>query len=263
MNNQSERKVVIDCFPESVERYREDYAIVAIDVIRATTTAITSVVMGQRCYPVPTLEDAQSLSTILHNPYLAGELGGNVPYGFDLNNSPAVMANGIDHGRPLILLSSSGTQLIHNAQSGRHGTYIACFRNYKATAKYLSMQNSNIAIIGAGTRGEFREEDQMCCAWIAEFLIQSGFVPVDQHTSEIVRRWSGATADACLISNSVKYLRKSGQEKDLEFILSHVNDVNAAFKVTSKEVTMIPVSMDNSSSGKDEFAKHTINQMRS
>src|SRR5438477_11347294 len=35
-----QKKVVIDCFPESVETYRNGYAIVAVDVIRATTTAV-------------------------------------------------------------------------------------------------------------------------------------------------------------------------------------------------------------------------------
>jgi hypothetical protein len=31
--------VVIDCFPESVARWRDGYAVVAVDVVRATTTA--------------------------------------------------------------------------------------------------------------------------------------------------------------------------------------------------------------------------------
>ena len=47
--------VVIDCFPESVARYRSGYAVVAIDVVRATTTAITAVAMGRRCFAVPTI----------------------------------------------------------------------------------------------------------------------------------------------------------------------------------------------------------------
>jgi hypothetical protein len=33
------RSVVIDCFPESAAAYKEGFAVVAIDVIRATTTA--------------------------------------------------------------------------------------------------------------------------------------------------------------------------------------------------------------------------------
>ena len=43
-------KVVIDYLPESVRHYREGYAIVAIDVIRATTTAISSVARGWRSH---------------------------------------------------------------------------------------------------------------------------------------------------------------------------------------------------------------------
>ena len=35
-----QNRVVIDCFPESVRAYRGVSAIVAIDVIRATTTAV-------------------------------------------------------------------------------------------------------------------------------------------------------------------------------------------------------------------------------
>ena len=49
------KTVVIDCFPESMETYRDGYAIVAVDVIRATTTAVTSVALGRKCFPAPTL----------------------------------------------------------------------------------------------------------------------------------------------------------------------------------------------------------------
>jgi len=81
------KEVVIDCFPESVENYRRGYAIVAVDIIRATTTAITGVALGRRCYPTPTLEAAVPLAAKLTNPLLVGELGGSMPYGFDMNNS--------------------------------------------------------------------------------------------------------------------------------------------------------------------------------
>jgi 2-phosphosulfolactate phosphatase len=234
------RKVVIDVFPESVERYHEDFAIVGIDVIRATTTAITATASGNRCFPVPTIEDALALAAKLENPLLVGELSGNMPYGFDMTNSPAQIAEGIDRKRPVILLSSSGTQLIHNGQRSRFGNYIACFRNFSGLAKHLIKNQNDVAIIGAGTRGEFREEDQMCCAWVAEYLLEAGFIPVDLQTVEIVKRWSGASPEACLCSNSVQYLRRTGQERDLEFILAHIDDIDAAFEVKTQEVFMIP-----------------------
>jgi len=44
--------VVIDSFPARNDRYFQDYAIVAIDVIRASTTANTAVAAGRKCFPV-------------------------------------------------------------------------------------------------------------------------------------------------------------------------------------------------------------------
>ena len=55
------RSVIIDFLPESVRRYRSGWAIVAIDVIRATTTAITAAATGRRCFPAPTIEAALAL----------------------------------------------------------------------------------------------------------------------------------------------------------------------------------------------------------
>ena len=235
-----DRTVVIDCFPESVRHYREGYALVAIDVIRATTTAVTAVNMGRRCFPAPSIEIALPLAARLNNPLLVGELGGNMPYGFDMNNSPAEMAHRDDLMRPMILLSSSGTQLIYNARES-DAAYVACLRNHSATANHLTGRHNRVAVIGAGTRGEFREEDQMCCAWIAEGLMKAGYNPEDEKTKEIVTRWSGAPVQACSKGNSAEYLRNSGQARDLEFILSHVDDISSAFMVKHDEVVRIPV----------------------
>jgi len=41
------KTVVIDCFPESVKTYRNSHVIVAVDVIRATTTVVTGVARGR------------------------------------------------------------------------------------------------------------------------------------------------------------------------------------------------------------------------
>src|SRR5215467_8428007 len=119
------KTVVIDCFPESMQSYRDGYAIVAVDVIRATTTAVTAVAHGRKCYPVPSLEAAVPLAAKLTNPLLVGELGGSMPYGFDLNNSPAELAIRTDIHRPMLLLSTSGTRLICGAVESQ-AMYVAC-----------------------------------------------------------------------------------------------------------------------------------------
>jgi len=231
------QSVIIDCFPESAARYRKGYAVVAVDVIRATTMAISAVSTGWRCYAATTLEEARALHRELDNALLAGELGGDMPAGFDMNNSPVELATRTDSHRPLILLSSSGTQLIH--QAGQCETaYLACLRNYTASTEYLAGRHDRIAIIGAGSRGEFREEDEMCCAWIAERLMRHGYLAENASTRERVDRWKDAPATACLVSHSVDYLRNTGQLKDLDFIFAHLDDLNAIFRLREGQIVM-------------------------
>lgn len=230
-----QKTVVIDCFPESMEAYRDGYAMVAVDVIRATTTAVTSVSLGRRCFPAPTLEAAIPLAARLPNPLLVGELGGSMPYGFDMNNSPADLTIRTDIHRPMLLLSTSGTKVICGAAESQ-AMYVACLRNYNATAAYLAAHHPTVAIIGAGSRGEFREEDQICCAWIAEILVSAGYKPQDARTVAIIEQWSGKPVDVITVGASADYLRNSGQVRDLEFILTHVDDLDEVYRFEREQV---------------------------
>lgn len=232
------KKVVIDYLPESVRHYREGYAIVAIDVIRATTTAISSVAAGWRCFPVSSLEHALPVAARLNHPLLVGELGGNMPYGFDVTNSPAKLARRPDNSRPIILLSSSGTRLIVDAAPA-DAVYLCCLRNVAPTAEFLAERHNRVAVIGAGTRGEFREEDQMCCAMVAARLMDQGFEAEDSNTAEIVARWQSAADDEWLQSKSVQYLKDSDQLDDLAFVQAHRDDISAVFMMKHGEVALV------------------------
>lgn len=231
--------VVIHCFQENPDISRDGHAVVAIDVIRATTTAITAVAAGWRCFPVPSAEAALLLQRELPNSLLAGEVSGEMPQDFDVNNSPAEISVREDSHRPLILLSSSGTKLLHAARACDFA-YLACFRNFSSMSQHLIDRHPKVALIGAGTRGEFREEDQICCAWIARELIEAGYEPEDERTSSIVDLWGTAPVEACLYSKSVDYLRRSGQTRDLDFTLEHVNDLPHVFMMRDGEVVMAP-----------------------
>jgi len=227
--------VVIDFLPESVTRYASDYTLVAIDVIRATTTLVTGVASGRRCYVATSADTARARAARLDRALLVGELAGEKPGGFDLTNSPAALALRADRERPIVLVSSSGTQLLHNARCCE-SVYLACFRNHQAVAEHIAGRHARVAVIGAGTRGEFREEDQMCCAWIAGRLIEHGYIAENSSTQAIVKRWQGEPVEACLISKSVDYLMRSKQLDDLDFVLSHVNDLVAVHALDDDEV---------------------------
>jgi 2-phosphosulfolactate phosphatase len=231
------RSVVIRCYQEGLGRIPESHSLVAIDVIRATTTAVTAVAMGRRCYPAATLQSANELALRLPDALLVGEVGGIMPAGFHMNNSPAELAGRTDT-RPIILLSSSGTQLIDLVRKSipSNRGYVACFRNWKATVRALADEGRSATVIGAGTRGQFREEDQMCAAWIAAGLVDKGYSTGDSSTDELIGRWRHAQPADFLISDSVSYLKRSNQMRDLEFVLSHFDDIDSVFNIVDEQI---------------------------
>ena len=158
-----------------------------------------------------------------------------MPLGFDLNNSPTQIAQRNDCHRPIVLVSSSGTQLLLKAV-GAEAIYIACFRNVSAVVRHLSGRHRKIAVLGAGTRGQFRREDQMACAWIAEQLVASGYFPETEETSSYITRWSGKSPDEARHGRSADYLRRSGQEQDLEFVLDHIDDLDTVPSLVDGEL---------------------------
>ena len=239
------KSVVIDCFPQSISRFLRSYAVVPVDVIRACTTIVTAVATGRRCFPVPSFEAARVVSARLTNPLWAGEVGGTIPEGFEMNNSPTEVAMLRDTSRPLILLSSSGTRLIYAARECE-SVYVGCLRNLTYLSRYLADRHPKVAVIGAGNHGEFREEDQMCCAWLAGELLQSGYRPEDRKTQELIDTWPWSSLDKILYGKSAAYLHRSGQVADLSFILNHIDDLDIIPKLRGDEIISIPSNQPGS-----------------
>jgi 2-phosphosulfolactate phosphatase len=225
----------------AVERYPSlgpadpDWTVVGVDVIRATTTAVTAVAAGRRCFPVASLEEAVPLAARLENPLLVGELGGNRPFGFHLQNSPAEMARPVELERPVILLSTSGTGLLV-AAAKRSRTYVACLRNVRAQAQALAAGEHRVLLLAGESRGEFREEDRLCCARLAKLLIDAGYAPHDVFVEELVKNWGDAPDDAFLDGHSAQYLKATGQMHDIEFTLNHIDDLDSTFELRTGEI---------------------------
>src|SRR5262249_10114909 len=127
------------------------------------------------------------------------------------------------------------TKVIHES-AGCEALYLGCFRNYSLLPAYLAARHQRVAVIVAGSLGEFREEDQICCAWIAAGLLAQGYLPANSETSALVDRWRDAPPEACLVSRSVDFLKRTGREQDLDFILSHIDDLPAPYVVDNGEV---------------------------
>jgi len=237
--------VAIDCLAESQKQYGNETAVVVIDVIRSTTVAATVPQTGRRCFYAPTVEAAVFLTKKLYRPLLMGEVGGNMPYGFDLKNSPVDIQRYPEKSRPVILVSSSGIPLLYSLKNC-NSLYVACLRNYTATVNRIALLYNRVELLGAPTRGEFREEDKLCCSWIAAGLMNAGFSCEDKKTLQLVNNWKDKSVKVCGEGNSAKYLLETRQKKDLNFILKHVNDLSYALAVKGDEIVTLPTTSTGS-----------------
>jgi 2-phosphosulfolactate phosphatase len=234
-----EPRVVIDLGPPCRRRFGADDAVVVVDVIRSMTTAVTAVALGARCLLAPAIDRARAWARVVPRPLLVGELHGLKPPGFDHDNSPSQLAGRTDlAGRSVILLSTSGTPLVDEVRRAG-AVYAGCLRNPSALAAHLARTHRRVALVGAATRGEFREEDQLLCARIAARLIDFGFAVEDEATAAIVTRFADAPLESMLVSRSVAFLERTRAIADLDFILDHVDDLDAVHRLQANELHAI------------------------
>jgi phosphosulfolactate phosphohydrolase-like enzyme len=227
-----ERTFRIDAFADSAFRYLNRDAIVCVDVIMSSTTVVSGVAQGRRIVPLADTEAALSTAQKLPEALLAGEVDGAVPPGFQFSNSPFQIALG--DPRIPVLLAAPGTALMVNA-GGARAAYVACFRNLSVTAAHLARNHERVAVVGAGFDGEFRTEDQMAAAMIGRVLMAHGFESEDIGTSDLVSRWSGADPSLARFGRSAAELLRAGRAKDLEFVLSHFDDLQVVCRLIGGE----------------------------
>ena len=207
--------------------------VIVSDVIRATTTATTALARGNRCLPVVSIDDAFAEAARHPDPVLAGEQGGEDVEGFDLGNSPAAVDELRD--RTIILLSTSGTRVLQGACDAAD-VFVGSLRTARATSAAVADLARDVVFLAACTRGEFRDEDRLLAGWTVRDLVRRGFEPGDQLTVETLETWGDAAPAAMLGSASVEFLRRAGHDDDLEFILTRIDDLPFAVRMSRNEV---------------------------
>ncbi|HLY31636.1 MAG TPA: 2-phosphosulfolactate phosphatase, partial [Ktedonobacterales bacterium] len=120
---------------------------IVIDVIRAFSVAAYAFAGGaEAIWLVRTVEEAVALREyaltegidgrpLEHPPLLAGEIGGRLIPGFDLNNSPSRMMQTDVRGRLIIQRTGAGTQGAANALHAER-LLMCSLVNAQATASY-------------------------------------------------------------------------------------------------------------------------------
>lgn len=191
---------------------------VVIDVLRASTTAITALTNGcQAIIPAMDVTEAGELARRLgDNCVLGGERNGLKIEGFHLGNSPREYTAEVVNGKTIVLTTTNGTKAIRMA-TGASQILIASFANIAAIVKHLAAQNMDVSLICAGRHGGFSFEDTACAGAIIEALKPDYLTDSARMAHIIYKRGASKPEMLVAASEHAEYLESIGFGADIEF----------------------------------------------
>jgi 2-phosphosulfolactate phosphatase len=206
------------------EAHAKGAHVVVIDVLRASSTIVQACENGvERIIPVTEVEDATKLLSTLERKktLLCGEREGVKIEGFDLGNSPSEYASKVVKGKTLIMSTSNGTVAI-NASAPAKEIVIGCFLNLGHVVSHvLSARPKRIALLCAGSSGQFALEDFVCGGHMVRRLVDSTRAKLTLNDGAVAASALAATmTDAGAVvrdSSHGRRLAELGFEGDLEF----------------------------------------------
>lgn len=218
------RTVAIDSVSESPTQHGDCDAIVLVDVICDTTTLVTAVAQGRAAFPAANAPAALHIARGLNDALVGADEEESWRPGFQVANSPAAVA-ALSDQRPLVLSCLCGATLAANGLFWPE-VYVACLRNLAATARHLALRHRRVLILDGANDGDIRCEDQLAAAHIARHLVDAGFEPEGFSTRETLERWGRADFSLLSWGRSAEDLRRRRRSADLEFVLSHIDDLD-------------------------------------
>lgn len=169
-------RINVSFTPQSLTQKKIDgRQIVAIDVLRASSTMVTALANGARgIVPVAVPSEAVELRTKLgaENVLLGGERGGIKIENFDLGNSPLEYTREIVSGKVIAMCSTNGTAL-YSLFRYSGAVRVACFLNLSAVSREIVEDGSDVAVLCAGDEGDYSSEDTLCAGALIDKLADS------------------------------------------------------------------------------------------
>jgi 2-phosphosulfolactate phosphatase len=208
--------------PELLHLYElEGKAVVAVDILRATSTMVTAFAHGATdIIPVMQLEECREYAE--QGCLTAAERNGIKAEGFDLGNSPFGYMNGQVEGRTVAITTTNGTRAIRMSEAAQE-IVIGAFLNLEAVAQHLRELQLDVLVVCAGWKGKFNLEDTLYAGALAERL-QDEFTFENDATLASLHLYHTAKSDLVSFlrqSSHVRRLENLEIHKDIEFCLQH------------------------------------------
>lgn len=192
-------------------------AVVAIDVLRSSTTILTALANGaESVIPVASVDEALTVGNRLQ-AVIGGEVNSVKPLMFHLGNSPLEYVRDKIGGKKVVLYTSSGTRLLRFLMAVSKKVLVGAIVNVSTLAEYIAEEGfENVAIVTAGKIGLPALEDSYCAGLIAKNL---PWKECDGN-AEIVMKMAELNIGIVKRSLHALELVKLGLERDVEYSLN-------------------------------------------
>lgn len=148
--------------------------IVALDVLRATSTIVTALYNGvTEVIPVQEYDEALNLVRSIGRNFclLGGERKGLKIEGFDLGNSPLEYTREQVEGKKIILCTTNGTKAIRAFQNAAE-VLIGSYLNMNKLVDYLAKDPQDTTIVCSGRENNLCLEDLACAGMIIRLITE-------------------------------------------------------------------------------------------
>ncbi len=210
-------RILVDLLPQENLIYSD--VVIVVDVIRATTTAVTFLESGAKeLYLTSSLESARTFAA--PEVVLAGEENGLMPAGFDYGNSPREAAQAAVGEKTVVMSTTNGTMAAHLAARTAKHVVLASLYNAHAAARLANeLATEEVAILCAGSNGKVGLDDTYTAGVLAEFLQLMGQYELSDGALIAIstRRTYPDPIEPLQSSRAANSLRKVGLEGDIPF----------------------------------------------
>ena len=216
-------------FPEIL--IKENFIVVLVDILRATTTICTAFENGvQAIIPVATLEEAKQLK---EQGYLVASEQDGMKLDFaDFGNSSFSFTRDRVEGKTLAYCTTNGTRALEMAKHSEK-IVIGAFINISALTQWLSEEDKNVVILCSGWKKKFCIEDTLFAGALSSRLLDGGkFTTNCDSTHASIDLWNVAKADI------LQYIKKAAHSYRLKKL--GLDDV-IPYSFTVDQTKVVPV----------------------
>ena len=216
--------------PENIPYNFNDFCVIIIDVLRASTTITTLLELCNEVYITDNINNIDS--DLVKNSIKIGERDGKKIEGFDFGNSPMELIlnkenilSQIEDGKNVVLTTTNGTRviksiicdniLIGSITNAENVAYCAC--------KIAKEQNKDILLVPCHRKGNFAIEDYIGAGLIAKHILKNIKDDDNVNIENLLPALNLIKSDwksLILNSNSANNLKNLGYHEDLIFCTS-------------------------------------------